>query len=134
MDEALIEETFALAAELCEDLTPLVYARLFARHPDMEALFCMDPDQQVRGEMLSQVIRAMLDFVGNRQYGANLILSESMNHEGYGVSPAVFGTFFGVVAETLRDVLGQAWTPGIAGAWRELLEALEGCVVDPTRS
>jgi len=134
MDGALIEETFALAADRGEDLTPRVYARLFARHPEMEALFCMDPDQQVRGEMLSQVIRAMLDFVGNRQYAATLIQSESMNHEGYGVPPAVFGTFFDVVAETLRDVLGEAWTPGMTVAWRALLEALEACVVDPARS
>ena len=125
MYAALIESSFEQAAERVEDLTPLVYERLFRQQPEMEPLFCMDPNGQVRGEMLSQVIRAILDFVGPRQYAATLIQSEAMNHAGYDVPPEVFGTFFGVVADTLREVLGEAWSPAMAAAWRELLIALD---------
>jgi len=127
----LIELSFELAAERCADLTPLVYARLFAQQPQMEALFCMDANQQVRGEMLSQVIRAMLDFVDQRLYAATLIHSESMNHEGYGVPPAVFGSFFAVVAEAVEDLLQADWTPDMAQAWRDLLVGLERYVQHP---
>ena len=127
----LIELSFERAAERCADLTPLVYARLFAQQPQMEALFCMDGNQQVRGEMLSQVIRAILDFVDQRVYAATLIHSESMNHEGYGVPPAVFSSFFGVVAETLEDLLQADWTRDMALAWRELLADLERYVQHP---
>jgi hypothetical protein len=35
MDAAPITRSLELAAERCEDLTPLVYRRLFAEHPDM---------------------------------------------------------------------------------------------------
>ncbi|ALL12639.1 globin [Caulobacter henricii] len=125
MRAELIEESLALAAERCADLTPLVYARLFAQQPQLEPLFCMDGNGQVRGEMLSQVIRAILDFVGERQYAATLIQSEAMNHAGYDVSPEVFGTFFGVVADTLREVLGEDWTAPIDEAWRGLLIELD---------
>lgn len=91
----------------------------------MEPLFCMDANGQVRGEMLSQVIRAILDFIGERQYAATLIQSEAMNHAGYDVPPQVFGTFFGVVADTLREVLGADWTAEIDAAWRALLVDLD---------
>ena len=125
MRAELIEESLALAAERCADLTPLVYARLFAQQPQLEPLFCMDDNGQVRGEMLSQVIRAILDFIGERKYAATLIQSEAMNHAGYDVSPEVFGTFFGVVADTLREVLGEDWSPPIDEAWRGLLIELD---------
>jgi hemoglobin-like flavoprotein len=131
VDGALIEQTFEIAAQRCDDLTPLVYGRLFAQQPQMEALFCLDANHQVRGEMLSQVIRTMLDFVGERLYGDNLIRAEVMNHAGYDVPPAVFATFFGVVADTLRDVLGDDWTAQTDAAWRQLLAELEICVTHP---
>jgi hemoglobin-like flavoprotein len=35
----LIHRSFELAAERCEDLTPLVYQRLFQEHPETEAMF-----------------------------------------------------------------------------------------------
>ncbi|MBU4433049.1 MAG: globin [Alphaproteobacteria bacterium] len=129
----LIERSFEIAAERCEDLTPLVYSRLFALQPAMEPLFCMDANHQVRGEMLSQVIRSMLDFVGPRQYAVTLIQSEVMNHAGYDVPPAVFGTFFGVVAETVKHLLAEDWTAEIDVAWRELLAALDYYVSHPNQ-
>lgn len=129
----LIERSFEIAAERCEDLTPLVYGRLFAQQPAMEPLFCMDANHQVRGEMLSQVIRSMLDFVGARQYAATLIQSEVMNHAGYDVPPAVFGTFFGVVADTVKDLLAEDWTAEIDAAWRALLVALDYYVSHPNQ-
>jgi hemoglobin-like flavoprotein len=125
VDAALIEKTFEIAAQRCEDLTPLVYGRLFAQQPQMEALFCLDQNHQVRGEMLSQVIRAMLDFVGERHYVAGLIQTEVVTHAGYDVPPAVFASFFAVVADTLREVLAEAWTADIAATWRDLLAGLE---------
>lgn len=134
MRAALIEQTFEVAAGRVGDLTPLVYARLFAEQPQMEALFCLDANHQVRGEMLSQVIRSILDFVGERQYAATLIQTEVMTHAGYDVPPAVFGTFFGVVAATLREVLGRDWSPEIDAAWRDLLVELDYYVTHPDQS
>jgi hypothetical protein len=34
-----IERSFELAAERCDDLTPLVYARLFREHPKRRRCF-----------------------------------------------------------------------------------------------
>ena len=105
--EVLITESFEIAADLCEDLTPLVYARLFREHPDMEILFWRDKNHQVKGEMLSRAISAVLDFAGERLYAATMIQCEVITHEGYDVPPDVFAVFFGTVRDTLRGVLAS---------------------------
>jgi hemoglobin-like flavoprotein len=130
----LILSSLELAAERSEDLTPLVYARLFREQPEMEALFWRDTNGLVKGEMLSRVIEAILDFVGPRQYAHHLIQCEVVTHAGYDVPPDVFATFFGVVAAALKDVLGADWTAAIDGAWTRLLADLDYYVRHPDQA
>ena len=55
-DAELITLSFEIAAERCDDLTPVVYRRLFSDHPEMERLFFRDAQTHaVRGEMLARV-------------------------------------------------------------------------------
>jgi len=132
--EALITESFEIAADLCEDLTPLVYGRLFREHPDMETLFWRDRNHQVKGEMLSRVISAILDFAGERLYAATMIQCEVITHEGYDVPPDVFAVFFGTVRNTLRDVLAERWSKAMDEAWDGLLIDLNFYVTHPDQS
>jgi len=131
MDSELIVESLEEAGELGGDLTSRVYRRLFDRHPEMEALFVRDVSGAVKGEMLMKVIEAILDFIGGRAYSAHLIQCEVVTHEGYGVPPDVFGVFFGIVRDTVREVLGPAWTGPMEGAWRRLLADLDHYVTHP---
>jgi hemoglobin-like flavoprotein len=120
----LISRSLELVAERCDDPAPLVYARLFADNPEMEALFVRDTGGLVRGQMLSVVLESLLDFVTDRTYGANLIQIERVNHEGLGVPPEIFDSFFATVAATCKDVLGADWTPEMDLAWTALLGEL----------
>jgi hemoglobin-like flavoprotein len=126
-DRALIEASLEAAAEY-GDVTPLVYARLFAEQPEAQALFWRDKTGQIRGEMLSRVFEAILDFIGERRYADHLIQTSVTIHTEYGVPPDVFRTFFGVVAETVREVLGAQWTPQTGMAWERLLSELDAYV------
>jgi hemoglobin-like flavoprotein len=112
-------------AEAAGDPTPLVYARLFAAAPEMEALFVRDTDGAVRGQMLQQVFETLIDHVGARAYSANLIRCEVVNHENLGVPPAVFASFFRTVMEAVRGTIGERWTPQTADAWRALLADID---------
>ena len=134
MSANLIEQSLELAAERCEDLTPLVYARLFADHPEMEALFWSDKNWAVRGEMLAQVFSAILDFVGDRLYASTLIQTEVVNHAGYDVPPSIFAIFFSTVAATLKAVIGADWTPQMDQAWTRLLADLDYYVTHPNQA
>jgi hemoglobin-like flavoprotein len=131
MRAALIEQTLELAAERCPDLTPLVYERLFAREPQMLALFWRDTNGAIKGEMLARVFEAILDFVGARLYAHHLIQCEVVTHAGYDVPPDVFRTFFPVVAETLRELVGEDWTAEMEQAWQGLLADLDFYVQHP---
>jgi hemoglobin-like flavoprotein len=126
-----VETSLELAGERCTDLTPLVYARLFAAHPQMEALFWRDTSGAIKGEMLAKVLEAILDFIGERHYAARLIQCEVVTHEGYDVPPQIFATFFGVVAQTVRAVLDADWTAEFDAAWRSLLADLDFYVTHP---
>jgi len=134
MQAELVEQSFELAAERCEDLTPLVYARLFRENPEMEPLFWNDTKHQVRGEMLSRVVRAILDFVGERLYAATLIQCEVITHQGYDVPPQVFGLFFGTVRDTLRELLAAGWTAEMDAAWAKTLTELDYYVTHPDQA
>lgn len=124
-DAALIEQSLELFAERCEDPTPLVYDRLFAANPAMATLFWRDANGAIKGEMLSRVFSAILDFVGDRRYADLMIGTEMITHEGYDVPREVFATFFAVVADTARDTLGADWTPAFEAAWRDMLAEID---------
>lgn len=117
----IIEASLGLAAERGGDLTPLVYARLFAAQPELEPLFGKDVNDAVKGEMLAQVFDTIFDFIGDRVYADHLMRSHSITHDAYNVPPAVFLSFFTVVAETVAELIGPAWHGEIAAAWDALL-------------
>jgi hemoglobin-like flavoprotein len=120
-DRALIERSLEIAAEHGGDLTAAVYARLFRERPELEAMFVMDTDGAVRGEMLSRVFDAILDFIGNRAYAQNWISAEATTHEGYLVPREDFARFFEIVGETVRDACGADWRAEMARAWTTLV-------------
>ncbi len=130
MRSDLVTSSFELAGMRCVDLTPLVYARLFDAHPELEAFFVMDRDGAVRGSMLAWAIRALMDFGTDEQFGGNLIRAEAINHGGLGVTADKFVLFFAAIADSVCQVLGPEWTPAMARAWAELLAELSGIVED----
>lgn len=106
-----IERSFELAAERCGDMTPLVYGRLFREHQEARAMFRTEGSELVKGSMLALTIEAILDFAGERTGHFRLIECEISSHDAYGTPRELFIAFFGVIAQTLRDILGADWSP-----------------------
>jgi hemoglobin-like flavoprotein len=123
-----IQHSFELAAGRCEDLTPLVYRRLFREHPETQAMFRSEGSELVRGSMLALTIDSMLDFAGDRTGRFCMIGCEVQSHDAYGTPRELFGAFFGVIAATVREILGDDWSPEIDAAWRTLLEEIDAFV------
>jgi hemoglobin-like flavoprotein len=129
-----IVASLELASERLGDLTPQVYAALFAEYPEMKPLFWRDTNNAVKGEMLAKVFEIVLDFVGDNLFASNMIQCEVITHSGYDVPPDVFRVFFGIVRKVLRDQLGADWTGEFEGAWNELLAELDYFVTHPDQS
>ena len=113
------EHALELLAERVGDPAPLVYARLFATFPEVEAEFARDKDGAIRGEMLAVAFQSLLELDG--AWGANMIRAEATNHDGFGVPSDRFGAFFGIVRDVCREALGEAWTPVMEAAWAQRL-------------
>ncbi len=123
-----IERSFELAAGRCEDLTPLVYRRLFEAHPEARRLFRSEGSEPVQGAMLAMTIDAMLDFAGERSGRFRMIAAEVFSHDAYGTPRELFIAFFGIIAQTLREVIGADWSDEFDAAWRKLLDDIESFV------
>ncbi|MGX0963013.1 hemoglobin-like flavoprotein [Bradyrhizobium japonicum] len=126
-----IENSFELAASRCADLTPLVYQRLFEQRPETRTMFRSQGSEPVMGSMLALTIEAILDFAGERRGHFRLIACEVASHDGYGTPRELFIAFFTVIRDTLRDLLGDEWSPEIAQAWDQLLVEIDAFATIP---
>jgi hemoglobin-like flavoprotein len=124
----LIIESFELAAGRCDDLTPLVYERLFEMKPETRGLFRTDPKNFIKGSMLELALEAVLDFAGEKKASHRLIFCEVQSHDAYGTQPEIFTVFFVVMRDVVRDLLGADWTAEIEAAWDETLRGLDDYV------
>lgn len=111
----IVTQSLERLAERVGDPTPQVYQRLFARLPQAEARFARDVTGDIKGEMLSMVFGCLMDPAG--PYQVNLVKSERVNHDGYGTPNNEFDSFFQIVKETCRDLLGSDWTAAEEEAW-----------------
>jgi hemoglobin-like flavoprotein len=125
-DLDVVSRTLELVAEHCGDPAERVFARLFREQPEVEALFVRDTGGLVRGQMLATVLDGFLDFVSDQAYAAALVEIERVNHVGLGVEPAVFDTFFRVVVDTFREVIGPGWTGEMEEVWGRVLRGMRG--------
>ena len=130
----LIVESFELAAERCEDLTPVVYERLFREYPETRALFRTEGSNLVKGSMLQLAVEALIDFAGERKGAHRMIYCEVVSHEAYGTRPEIFGVFFPVIADCLRELLADKWSPMMEAAWVTLLADIDVYVKDALRA
>src|SRR5205823_14305150 len=92
-----IERSFELAAERCEDLTPLVYRRLFDADPEARTMFRTEASELVKGSMLALTIDPVLDFAGERTGHFRLIEAEVSSHDASGPPPRLFVAVFGAL-------------------------------------
>ena len=120
--------SFELAAERCEDLAPLVYARLHHEHPETLTMFRTQGSDLVKGSMPALTIEAILDFAGERSGKFRMIACEVSSHDAYGTPRELFFAFFGVIAATLRELLGAEWSDEIDAAWADMLAEIKGIV------
>ena len=123
-----IERSFEIAAERCGDLTPLVYRRLHTERPETLTMFRTEGSELVKGSMLAMTIEAIQDFAGERTGHFRMIECEISSHDAYGTPRELFIAFFGVIAQTLREVLGNDWSDAMDHAWRSLIGEIETLV------
>ena len=120
----LIVDSLASASRRSADLTPDVYERLFAMRPETRTLFRTDPGNVIKRSMLELALDAIVDFSGERKAAHRLVLCEVQSHDCYGTTPEIFCDFFKVIADSVREAIGDEWTDDHQLAWDELVKEL----------
>ena len=113
-----------LAAERCEDIVPLVYARLFETRPDLRELFAVEPDAKPRtgmGNMVTEILRMVL------AEDAAALEAETQAavvfHVGWGLDVAMYRDVMQSVVAAVREACGDSWTAAMTAAWDARLAA-----------
>ena len=70
MDTDIIAACLELVAERVGDPAPLVFQRLLAENPEIEALYVRDTGGLVRGEMMAVTLEALLDCAAGDAFDA----------------------------------------------------------------
>ena len=116
MDDArCLEHTLELVAQRVGDPAPLVFARLFAEAPELQALFCNDTSGAVRAEMFLRAIECLQDAAGPGRASCGGRTSACSAGSRLLVQQAVY--------EPLLERLGQAFSQGITHLKRTVLTA-----------
>ena len=75
-------------------------------------MFRTEGTEPVKGSMLALTIEAILDFAGDRTGHFRMIECEISSHDAYGTPRELFVAFFGVIAGTLREIVGSGLVAG----------------------
>ncbi len=121
-DSDAIMQSLEQAAQAHGDPAQVIYDTLFSRHPDLEALFILDTDASVRASMLAYAFDCIIDYCGEGRYALNFIAASRGHHRGYGVPDHLFDVFFEVIRDTVKSILGAAWSAPMDRAWAHMLE------------
>ena len=113
-----------LTDEKSEELLNITYSRFFQICPDAETLWEKD-DPVSRGKMFNGVILTIVDNITRPQIGENNLVSDVKDHDGYGVSNAMYQQFFDSLVEGLEKVLGNNFTAEMMSAWRGQLSQIK---------
>lgn len=126
-----VTQALARVAERHGDPAEMVYAELFRRYPDAEALFVLDRNGAVRGSMLANVFAVLMDLEADQRYGLNMLRAEMQTHDNLGVERARFFAFLDIVKASVAGVLSDEWTEADAREWDRLIALARTAAEEP---
>jgi len=116
---ALLAASFANIQARGAEFADRFYAKLFAAHPGVRAMFPQDMTAQKEKLLLS--LQAVVAHLSDP--GANLRRLQDLGkrHVSYGARPEHYPLVVAAMIEAMRDVAGPEWNPAIEQEWRRAL-------------
>ena len=117
-----IDQSIERLVELAGDPQKEIYSLMYSRYPDLECLFVLDKDNSVRGAMLQTALEFVLAYSEKGVINKGDLASWRSHHLEYGVEEDIFGVFFELIRDCVRNKLGSEWTEQMASRWQEFLQ------------
>ena len=131
MDDAakkLVQDSFAQVAPISDAAAAMFYDRLFELDPSVKPLF--KSDIVVQGRLLMQTIGVAVAGLDDLAALTPIVQDLGVRHARYGVLPEHYDTVGEALLWTLRQGLGDAFTPEVEAAWTEVYGLLATVMKD----
>jgi hemoglobin-like flavoprotein len=125
---ALVQSTWKSVAAIAPQAAALFYDNLFEADPSLKPLFKGSMTQQ--GQRLMQMIGAAVGKLDDLPTLIPILQSLGKRHVDYGVEPAHYATVGEALLLTLRQGLGDAFTPAVEAAWTEVYGVMARVMID----
>jgi hemoglobin-like flavoprotein len=113
---AVVERTVVAAEPILDAVAADFYRRLFAADPALEELFTTDPAVQ-RARFVAHLKDILLAIRDHERF-LHEARALGLRHAGYRVRAVHYRLVGATLLAALADLLGSAWTPEVAEAWR----------------
>jgi len=135
--KGLIRETWSQVVPIADTAVELFYNRLFEVDPSIRRLF-RSTNMAEQGKKLIQALTFALKNLDNLGVLTPILEELGRRHHRYGVTAEHYEEVGTTLLWTLKQGLGEAWTPEVAAAWAELYALLssimQGAGNEPSQS
>ncbi|TWT77842.1 Bacterial hemoglobin [Posidoniimonas polymericola] len=114
---ALVQDSWAKVAPSADQVAELFYGRLFEIAPEVRPLFKSDIKGQ--GQKLMQMISVAVNGLPKLDAIVPAVEQLGVRHLDYQVEPAHYDTVGEALLWTLKQGLGEDFTPEVRQAWTE---------------
>ncbi|WP_376098907.1 globin family protein [Roseomonas sp. CCTCC AB2023176] len=128
----LVKRSFAKVVPIKETAAALFYGRLFEVDPALRALF-RDTDMVEQGRKLMATLGFVVMNLGHPGSVVPAAQGLARRHVGYGVREEHYATVGAALIWTLRQGLGEAFTPAVEDAWTAAYAMLSGAMIEAAR-
>jgi hemoglobin-like flavoprotein len=118
----LVQDSFRQVAPIADAAAQIFYARLFDLDPSLSSLFKGDITEQ--GRKLMQMLGMAVKSLDRLEQFLPAVRTLGARHVGYGVEEKDYDTVGRALLWTLRQGLGDAFTPEVEAAWAEVYATL----------
>lgn len=112
----LVQSSFRQVAPIAEQAASLFYTRLFETDPTTAPLF-RNTDLAEQGRKLMAAIGLVVGSLRAVERITPVLATLGARHAGFGVTDAQYATVGAALLWTLRQGLGEAFTPEVEAAW-----------------
>jgi hemoglobin-like flavoprotein len=127
-NQTLVRDSFAKVVPIAPQAAALFYDRLFVLDSSLKPLFKGDMTEQ--GRKLMEIIGTAVTNLGTLEKIIPAVQDLGRRHATYGVQPEHYDTVGTALLWTLRQGLGDAFTPPVEAAWMEAYTILATVMKD----
>lgn len=111
----LVRQSWAKVLPIREQAADLFYGRLFEVYPEVRPYFTGDMQEQ--GRKLMAMLNTAVNGLDDLEALIEPLKASGRRHAGYGVRDADYAKVADAFLWTLRQGLGEAFTPEVEAAW-----------------